>query len=261
MERIMKDPYAAWLNLPDAAQYISYAAGKPFSEAAVLQLAMELRLTLSVIVDTPTWAHECEIVTYDLDKLNAEIASGIYTEKLLWREWNGNMERASPCLGGNKFLNAYDRFTSLQGLYDLPFFGDAWITVENKLWEVSGNQKTDRPARYGVFLEDGNGNIFRLKDIKPDQKAKLSDNALLVVKKTNLDKSDWLGGEAKLTNNEQKLLNTPKRQDDANDETLQRNERDSELHALIWRVYQHLLSSDKRTKAPKVSIPFGIITE
>lgn len=130
----------------------------------ILQLALSGHIKLSVCFQTPTWAHECEIVTYDVEQLNSEIAIGIYTEKLQWREWNGGIERSSLNLGGNKFLNVYDRFISLQGIYDLPFFGDVWLCVSKKWSEFIGNAPTNQSSHYGIFLEGRDGLIFRLRD-------------------------------------------------------------------------------------------------
>lgn len=153
-----------WLTLPEAAKHLSGICGEEITESDVLHYAALGHLKLSVTFDTPTWAHYCHVVHYDVAKLEDDIAKNKYPEILNWREYPSGMELISLNLGEGKFLNVENNYLSINGLFDLPKFGSAWVKVEQKWRNLTGEPQVDKQKHDGTFLEGYGGVIYRLKD-------------------------------------------------------------------------------------------------
>lgn len=153
-----------WLTLPEAAKHLSGICGEVVSESDVLQFAAMGHLKLSVTFDTLIWAHSCDVVHYDVEKLEEEIANNIYSETLKWQECPTGMELISLNLGKGKFLNIHNNYLSIKGLFDLPTFGCAWFKVEQEWRNHTGEPQVERHRYNGTFLEGYDGAIYRLKD-------------------------------------------------------------------------------------------------
>jgi hypothetical protein len=130
-----------WLTVPDAARHLSILFGVDVSEADVLRLALDGRLTLSVYFVNRT-AAQC-------GKIVAPPADDERKEGLSIKDGFGLSD-------GRVFLSI-GKITSIQGVWDLPMISAEKSAVEHKYQQLTGGPEVEMPWFVGPVVNRPDG--------------------------------------------------------------------------------------------------------
>jgi hypothetical protein len=168
--------FKTWLTLPDAAKHLSDFCEGEFTEADILQLALDGYIKLSVRFINPVKAMRGKIVGCE----DAEWREIPAEDVDMFEEGEVDNYRVddngkvfllmSEDLGGGRFLNLTPGVVTIpNGIFDLPMIGYSKIAVECKRQESRGEPAIDlsrhlpRADIDGVFVEDLDGGMLRLQ--------------------------------------------------------------------------------------------------
>lgn len=182
-----------WLSVAEAGSYLSTALEDEITEAAVLRLALDGSLKLSVYFVNHAEARRGCVVGYDdvqWYELNAPT--------LLCREdvKDGHANMRSMDLGGGKYLNLDDDIITVSGVWDLPMLGAERLDVEHAYQNLTDGPPVSLICLDGAFVESHDGRIicqiqerlykesFERTNYYPA--GKLPDDGILVVRTASL---------------------------------------------------------------------------
>src|SRR5579871_3533432 len=146
-------PDLEWLTLDEAAVRLSPVIGHQITPSAVLRLALEERLTLSVYFPTAVFARE--VIKEETNE-----------------PWIGNNVRRvgqwPPLLWGTLVdgytLTFLEELQFLRGVFDAPLIGIERLEAEQLVAKSVGAADHTRSLyqREGCFVTDGSGRLFQL---------------------------------------------------------------------------------------------------
>lgn len=161
-----------WLTLPESAKHLSTAFGEEVTEADVLRLALDHKLTLSVVFADGVLASVCKPVA-DEDLRYAEVPP-----------LNGSTPHRIP-LGGQILYHHTGQTLQVQkevfylddDCYDLTMAGGERADVEQLYWSHVGGAREETTSIDGVFISCGHGHLekwYQLKDRLPAKNGEAS---------------------------------------------------------------------------------------
>jgi hypothetical protein len=143
-----------WLLLPEAAKYLSLAVGEPISEADLLRLALDKRLTLSTHFVNLGVGQVGRVVPIEQAKTHPP---------LFPKEGEEEMRIVSGVLvSDTEVLQFEDEVARLDGVYDLPMLGAERIDVERRFQKLTKGPRVELMNLDGPLVVGKSGVVIRL---------------------------------------------------------------------------------------------------
>ncbi len=153
-----------WLTLPETSKHLSILLGEEVSDADVLQLALDGRITLSLNLVNGAYARDCQMV--EIDKVEWDSV----------RSLDGYGDIKIPKHGrifqeGNHFYQITKGITELEStVWDLPLIGGERIDVEYEYQRLTSGPEVTAVSLEGVFVRSASGELKELQTFygRPD---------------------------------------------------------------------------------------------
>jgi hypothetical protein len=141
-----------WFSAADAARHLSIQFGETVTEADVLQLALEGRLSISVNLFNRTAARVAEFILLG----NADKTPRAYSPP----DGKPRIEG----LDGVWHARLAPNVETLTGVWDLALIGDERRYVEDRYQQLAGDPPVVLPYLEGVFVRGEDGQLFELRE-------------------------------------------------------------------------------------------------
>lgn len=142
-----------WFTVEDAAKHLSETLDAPVTEADLLQLALDGRLTLSVRFATPTEGRPVKIVSgEDAEQQKMPNRKSERTGELGSRVW----------LKDGRVLEVENDVVQIEGVWDLPMIGAERFDVEHRYQILTDGLPVTSTSHDGALLSHENGLIVQL---------------------------------------------------------------------------------------------------
>ena len=168
-----------WLTIPDAAKHFSIIFGEEVTEADVLRLGLDEKLTISLYLIQAIAKKAIRFQIPSKDILSIINSGDCY--------FIG--DRATAIL---KIMS--DEIIYLEGLVNLPMLGSERLIVEDKYRELSKEKINIREQSTLVCVSDEDGKLYVLQDNKEDSTANKIDAVKTqtpVKKSTASRENEW----------------------------------------------------------------------
>jgi hypothetical protein len=143
-----------WLTVPDAARHLSILFGEDVSEADVLRLALDRRLTLSVHFVNHAEAQCGRVLPLsDAERKVIRISENEYFHTI-----------EGIYLGDDRVLSYNREVSTLDGIWDLSMLGAEAIDIEYKYQFLTGGPRVDLYFLDGPFVNRPDGTWARIVD-------------------------------------------------------------------------------------------------
>ena len=149
-----------WLTVPEAARYLTIRFGEDVTEADVLRLALDGRLTLSVrFLDRV--AARCGKTTAEAQQtqIPALIEKGV-----IWRDFDG------VWLGVVKVDLDNQDIKYIEGIWDLPMLGPERNLVEQKYQSLTDGPEFRQFGHGGLLVNRPDGTWCQIVELKPNSR-------------------------------------------------------------------------------------------
>lgn len=156
MKKLFKQK--SWLTLAEAAKYLSAVLSEEVSEADILQLALEMRLTLSA-----------NFINHAIAKIGRIVPlSECPSVELPALSLNGPTEKTITFYEGAVQLNdgtavkLEPEVRTIHGIWDLPMIGGEYHTIEDRYQLLTGGPTSEMTSIDGAFVKSSDGTIAQL---------------------------------------------------------------------------------------------------
>lgn len=165
MKKLLK--LKSWLTLPEAAKHLSTVLSEDVTEADILQLGLEMQLTLSVNLVNHAFAKIGKIIPLS-ECESEEIPAFRPTDKTITFYPN------AVKLNDGTAVKLQPDVKSIAGLWDLPMIGGEYHTISNRYHQLTGGPVTELIAIDGTFVRSSDGAVAQLLERQSNRK--LSDD-------------------------------------------------------------------------------------
>lgn len=150
-----------WLELRDAAKYLSAAWGEPISEADILRLGLDGKLTLSIHFVNLGAGRQVKIVP--LESVEWEDVPSPLEPSTVLRIFKGDKISDTEAITIPESLLAQ----KLEGVYDLPMLGAEQLEVEHKYQDLVEGASVELIILAGCFVRR-DGETYQLLERWPN---------------------------------------------------------------------------------------------
>jgi len=152
--------FREWLELNNAAQYLSAVWGESVTPADVLRLGLDGKLTLSVHLVNLGYGREVDIVP--VESLRRKEFSDPLIPGATISVLDGEIMNATQAMK----IRETDTALKLSGVYDLPMIGAEEIQIENAYQEATGGPTVELVRLAGAFVQQG-GRTYQILERWP----------------------------------------------------------------------------------------------
>lgn len=177
-----------WFTLEDAAKEISKSAKEEITEADILQLALDGRLTLSVYFVNYAKGRLGKIIPYeDTEWHFIKIPASSLEEKLKSITDFDNrpnppalekLYQAHPnaselgciastynlCIDEKTYISLEDKISTITGVWDLTMWGSEALDVEHRFHSMTGGPSVTLSQLNGAFVKNDSGAVCQLQE-------------------------------------------------------------------------------------------------
>jgi hypothetical protein len=136
-----------WLTIKETAAHLSIISGEEITEADVLRLALDGKLTASLHLPKHTTAKYAEMIhpTPEMEQFN--------------------LAHGGKPFGENKILSVKsDEIIYINGIFDLPMIGEERLTIEAEYYRLLNEQPFELPVG-GDYLVEQDGQLFIFQQV------------------------------------------------------------------------------------------------
>ena len=157
-----------WLSVEDAARHLSIMFGEQVTEADILRLALDSRLTLSLNFVNDVYgrtgvikeASEARHIDVPADMAAAAKVKAPDEYRGAWRK----LCMGIRLVGSTKVIDLEEGIVKLHGVYDLPMIGGERLDIEHRFQQLTGGPAVTAVAIDGAFVSASNGELAQLQD-------------------------------------------------------------------------------------------------
>jgi hypothetical protein len=156
-----------WLQLEEAASYLSEALGETVDSASILRLALDGYLRLSVNLVNKATVRFGTIVTLDeANKRDFSLPPGSAPVTVV----------TALDLGNGRYLNLEDQVTTIEGIWDLPMpmIGSERLDIEHRYQNLTFGPAVTLVGLDGAFLEGPPNMLLQIQDFLRDEAGMVS---------------------------------------------------------------------------------------
>jgi hypothetical protein len=161
-----------WLTLPDAAKHLTGVCGEEVTEADILRLGLDGRLTLSVNFVNYAYGKLQKVVYFDEEVLRNSVSQGIYPPEFKFAAMPFSEDKLMLArrIDEGKFLTIEDdiNVVRIEGIWDLPMIGGEDIYVRSKYHELTDGPPVDLINIDGCFVARDKDIILVVQDEDSD---------------------------------------------------------------------------------------------
>lgn len=223
MSRLFK--LKEWLTLDEAAQHISTAIDENVEIKDLLRLALDKHLTLSVNFVNHAQARKGELVGPEDVKIAGKLAPWFAEaiEKIAIEHGNDPAiahQEIVLSLGVEEglFLNLDKKVSSIDGIWDLPLWGNEHLDIQHKYQQLIGGPEVTLVCIEGTYVRRGNiacevQESWEENEYQKGSEAQKKDIENFILRESvSSEKAEKLRGEYKVWRKEflEKQKNRPK---------------------------------------------------
>lgn len=185
-----------WVTIPEATRYLTTICDEDVTEADLLRLALDGKLSLSMNFVNHATARKGTVVRYTQQQIDSAIDSRIYPTDLRWSnigaaltaQKNGvpleddqELMVVSLLVARDHYWTHDDAISTIHGVWDLPMIGGDRLDIEHKYQLLTGGPDVTLSNLDGTFVGNINGVLCQLQESMDDNpysggsKAQLED--------------------------------------------------------------------------------------
>lgn len=162
-----------WLELPDAAKYLSAVWGENVTEADVLRLGLEGVLTISIHLVNQGKGRAADIIP--VESVQWKELPHLFESNVMMRIPDSEIFSDTHAMR----LRDTERAEILEGVFDLPMIGAEQLVIEHAYQELTGGPSVELIQLAGCFVQR-DGRTYQLLERFRDYEFKYGVDSMLL---------------------------------------------------------------------------------